>query len=128
MFRTLSLLAPALIPSWRFFDSIAASPRIEIFTDTDPNWCEFRPRPQHMTTRETLLRLVYNPHWNESLYLVSCCERILESECPHAITQIQTRIERDVPEREGLKFRIILIAREGRELIQSTAFTSVPAR
>ena len=29
MLQTLKLLLPALIPSWRFFDTIAPSPRIE---------------------------------------------------------------------------------------------------
>jgi hypothetical protein len=48
MLQTLKLLLPALIPSWRFFDTIAPSPRIE-FTllktaqDASGAWREFRP-------------------------------------------------------------------------------------
>ena len=49
MLHGLKLLLPALIPSWRFFDTIAPSPRIEYALLHDPHaaaaWREFRPRP-----------------------------------------------------------------------------------
>lgn len=124
MLSTLSLLLPALLPSWRFFDSITASPRIECRTTAEPNWQEYRPRPSHLSTTQTLFRLLHNPDWNETLYLVSCCERILDTGCPHAITQIQASLARDTQNASGLTFRITLIQRHGETLTTNVAFTA----
>ncbi len=124
MLSTLSLLLPALIPSWRFFDSITASPRIEFRTAPQSSWQEFHPRPKSLSAAQTISRLFYNPHWNETLYLVSCCERILDTNCPHAIAQVQTRIGRATENSPGLTFRITLVERQGTALVTSVAFTS----
>jgi|GEM_PF-228370 len=84
MMRVFSLFLPALIPSWRFFDGIAPSPRIEVAQIDDPaqeveRWVEFNPRPQRVTFGQMLMRLVWNPHWNEQLFLVSCSERLRDN-------------------------------------------------
>jgi len=39
---------------------------------------EFRPRPEKLTSLQMLKRILWNPQWNESLFMVSCAERIIE--------------------------------------------------
>ncbi len=83
MLHTLKLLLPALLPSWNFFDVIAASPRIQFClltkeNEPPPEWHEFRPRPEKLTLIQMLKRILWNPQWNESLFMVSCAERIIE--------------------------------------------------
>ena len=82
--NTLKLLLPALIPSWNFFDVIAPSPRIEYTLLNSQNesvtdWQEFRPRPEQLSFIQLLFRLLLNPRWNETLFMVSCAERILQN-------------------------------------------------
>ena len=79
----LHLLLPALIPSWRFFDRIGPAPRIEFAMtgsqdDPLPDWREVRPRPARVPFVTMLGRLFWNRRRNESLYLVSCAERLVE--------------------------------------------------
>ena len=102
MLQTLKLLLPALIPSWRFFDTIAPSPRIEFALlktarDASGRWQEFRPRPARLPISTMLKRMFWNPRWNESLFLVSCAERLMESPTEHSSQEILARIEADPP-------------------------------
>lgn len=81
----LRLLLPIIFPSWRFFSSIGASPRIEVgFSDNAAQlpveWDRFRPLPSSLSWRDYLRRLVYNPQWNELLFINSCAERLFEGE------------------------------------------------
>lgn len=125
MIHTLKLLLPALIPSWNFFDIIAASPRIEFCTldsvdASADNWLAYRPRPAHVSFWRMLARMVWNPYWNESLFLMSCAERLLEYPTLHSEMEILNHI-RDSQMRAGqldgyIRFRLILIQREGDEL------------
>src|SRR5262245_54705619 len=96
MLHTLKLLLPALLPSWKFFDTIAPSPRIEFTLLRTPNdipvWQEFRPRPAHLTIRTMLQRLFWNPRWNESLFLVSCAERLMQHPTDHSRQELMHRI------------------------------------
>lgn len=124
MLKSLKLLAPALLPSWRFFDRVTASPRIE-FTrltaaaDNVPDWQEFRPRPQSLSFGTVLRRLFWNPEWNETLFLTSCAERLLENPTEHSVTEISSRIaatlEPSAPNGgdQFFQFRLALISREG---------------
>ncbi|MDE1153680.1 MAG: hypothetical protein PW788_14185 [Micavibrio sp.] len=132
MLQTLKLLLPALIPSWRFFDVIAASPRIE-FTlldsaeDTAATWQEFRPRPAHLPLRDMLKRMAWNPSWNESLYLVSCAERLVTNASEHSQQEILNRIRRDIAPaatKPFLQFRLQLLHRNGAVMEQDVAYTS----
>jgi hypothetical protein len=93
----LKLILPTIFPSWRFFSSIGASPRIQITLlkteDSEPEvWQEFRPRPARLTLGQGLLRLIHNPRWNESLYLNTCAERLFEMESPWHQREIAIRI------------------------------------
>jgi hypothetical protein len=101
MLETLKLLLPALVPSWRFFDEIAPSPRIE-FTllktpqDTPARWQEFRPRPQSLPLRSLIKRMFWNARWNEYLFLVSCAERLVSNPTQHSEREIAKRIQSDL--------------------------------
>jgi len=136
MLQTLKLLLPALIPSWRFFDTIAPSPRIE-FTllqtaqDASGQWQEFRPRPARLSIGSMLKRLFWNPRWNESLFLVSCAERLMARPTEHSSQEILKRIEAelernsiDVSATPYLQFRLVFLSREGSQLKRHITFIS----
>lgn len=131
MLRSFQLLLPALIPSWRFFDVIAPSPRIEFALleseqDTADHWREFRPRPEKLSFITMLRRLFWNPDWNESLFLVSCAERIAEHPTEHSQQEILARIRNDLTENTApyLQFRLVFISRHDAELRREILFTS----
>lgn len=100
MWNTFRLLIPALIPSWRFFRTVEASPRVQwtlTAQDEHPtDWQEFRPRRNRRSIAEAITQLVWNPRWNENLFLVSCAERIEVAPEPHAIAEIQRRVLADL--------------------------------
>lgn len=133
MIQTLKLLLPALIPSWNFFDVIAESPRIEYTllpaSDGDGVWLEFRPRPAHVSVPALLGRLFWNARWNETLFVVSCAERLLADPTAHSETEIFRRIAADLPERPaaaGLRFRIRLVSEHEGAIVSEIAFISAP--
>ncbi len=115
----LQLLLPALIPSWRFFEVIEASPRIEYALlptsdlDDAAEWREFRPRPQRLSVAALLGRLLWNPRWNETLFLVTCAERLMDAPTAHSEDEIFRRIGADLADggavEPWLAFRLILV-------------------
>lgn len=113
----LRLLLPALIPSWRFFDRVGPSPRVEyaLHADTDEaplRWQEVIPLPLHLSFLEMLWRLVWNPVGNERLYLVSCAERLLEDGSEARASQLVSRVARVLgrsAESDGLRVRVVLV-------------------
>ena len=136
MLKTLRLFLPARIPSWRFFDSIASSPRIEFILlktaqDIPYNWQEFRPRPATISMREMLTRIFWNPRWNETLFLVSCAERFMENPTDHSVQEIMSRIKTELERSDVMasagsyfRFRLSLVSRQGAQLQKSVTFTS----
>lgn len=133
----LTLLAPGLIPSWDFFKSVEASPRVEWrllsnASRSDESWHPFRPRPAQVSIGQMIARLFWNPAWNETLFAVSLAERILETPSAHSITELTRCIARDVGKgvtRKGadhLQFRLILVARQDQRLVREVAFISAP--
>jgi hypothetical protein len=129
MLQTLKLFLPVLIPSWRFFDRIAASPRIEYTRletpQSPPHWQEFRPRPAHLPFTAMVKHMFFNPRWNESLFLVSCAERLTERETAHSVQEIATRVKAGLmPPAPFFQFRIALIDREGQRLEKHITFVS----
>ena len=135
MLRTVQLILPALIPSWNFFDVIAPSPRIEYQLLDDAgklrgNWQTFRPRPDNISLLTMLRRLIWNPHWNESLFLVSCAERLSQDITPeHSEREILTRMKRDLQaetDAAQFRFRLVFIHREDETLTQDILYTSMP--
>lgn len=110
-------LWPALVPSWRFFDQIGPSPRIDFAwtsSSRPDEWQEFRPVPPSFSIGRSLLRLFWNPDGNDSLYLISCAEKLLQEESATAATHIFQHIARARPATNAhakLSFRIRLIHR-----------------
>jgi len=138
--KPLGLLLPALIPSWNFFDVIAPSPRIEyVLTASSAvpkrGWAEFRPRPQRVSARTLLARLLWNPRWNESLFLVSCAERLINAPTDHSQDEIFTRLAAELRGDPGgkatgdwLSFRLVFVSREDEAIQREVLFQSAPRR
>ncbi|MCK4864564.1 MAG: hypothetical protein KAT06_03985 [Gammaproteobacteria bacterium] len=140
--KPIKLLLPALIPSWNFFDVIAPSPRIQFALlksehDSVQKWQEFRPRPAQLSFSQMLKRMLWNPKWNESLFMVSCAERIMgdstQQMIQHSENEILKRIENNLidtnsrssmPDATHLQFRLKFIQRQGTELHEEVTFHS----
>lgn len=134
--QTLQLLLPAIIPSWRFFDEIAPSPRIEfaILTDEEDdvaNWQEFRPRPEYLSVVEMFKRMLWNPDWNHNLYLVSCSERLMSNPTDHSTEQIFAAIQSDLKGAPKatlhggfIQFRLVFLYRQEEEVERHVTFMS----
>src|SRR5689334_18467260 len=93
----LKLILPSIFPSWRFFSSIGPSPRIQLtflqhVNDKPQNWREFRPQPARLTLLQGLLRLLWNPQWNETLYINTCAEHLFAEYSPMREQEIMRRL------------------------------------
>lgn len=137
MIKTLSLILPVLIPSWRFFKTIEPSPRVEWMLiaengDFPKDWQPFRPKPLQVTWPEMVFRLFWNPQGNEDLFVVSCAERIAQNPTDHSIQEIQQRIQRDCASmqvdltRRSLRFRLVFVHIGKAGLNQDVLFVSDP--
>lgn len=135
------LLLPVLFPSWRFFDVIGPSPRVEFSllpnadddagADHRPDWQEFRPRPECLSFGSMLRRMLWNPRWNESLYLVTCAERMIQNPSEHSGREIRDRIRTELHRigsaaEEGpfFRFRLVFMSRLGTEIRRDVIFES----
>ena len=137
MWKTLSLILPVLIPSWRFFKAIEPSPRVQwsFLSDVDSHardWQDFRPRPLAVTPLQMLGRLFWNPAWNDTLFVVSCAERIEQQPTDHSITEIARRIQADIEQSQVdasaqfFRFRLVFVHRDGTGLVEDIVFLSDP--
>lgn len=137
MFKTCALILPALIPSWRFFETVEASPRIEwtllaTAREEPTHWRSFRPRPETIPPFHMLGRLLWNPSGNEALYMVSCAERIALTACSHSIREITSRILDDIAQLplntcfKLMQFRLIFVSRDASGPTRETVFVSTP--
>lgn len=136
----LHYLLPALLPSWRFFDYIGPSPRIEFCLlqhagDTPRHWQPFRPRPQRVTLAAQLRSLLWNPRGNEALYLLSSSEKLLQRQSVAAQMEIARRIAAALADGEiaasphrFFMFRLLEIERAGDDLHTRVSFESPPLR
>jgi len=138
MLHILKLLLPALLPSWNFFDIIAPSPRVqyallESENETSQKWCEFRPRPARLSFLQMLGRMLWNAKWNESMFVVSCAERLIDQPTQHSEDEILKRIINDLVgdvsniqlnSATHLQFRLLVVERIGTELEQEVFFYS----
>ena len=135
MFRLLTLLLPGLIPSWKFFKSIEPSPRVQ-WRSLDAEgvvskeWQEFRPRPQTISLLDFVKRLIWNPDWNESLYLVSLSERLTLEPTEHSGHEIKALLSRHLaevqPHTDQLQFRLVFVRREDGKLAEEITHLSEP--
>ncbi len=130
---TFWLLLPAIVPSWRFFDEIAPSPRIEYChfeKEVDKaEWQEFRPRPAHVSFPTMLTRMLFNPDWNESLFLMSCAERLMANPTDHSVNEISDRIRGDLRESsdkvgEHYRFRLAFLHRHEGSIHREVTYLS----
>lgn len=136
----LTLLLPALVPSWNFFDTIGPSPRIEYALTERPedepaDWREFRPRPARLSPAATARRLFWNPAWNETLFLVALAERLIREPSARDEERILARIAAGLAREAGgkplppwLRFRLLFLGREGEGAFAEVLFTAEPRR
>jgi len=130
----LKLYLPVLIPSWNFFDEISASPRIQfvLFNQNHQviqDWQELNPRPDKLSFKQLLYKLWWNPSWNESLFVISCAERILQEDTLCSIEQseniIFSRIKKyllvnnNISKDYLIQFRIVILHRETNNKIKT---------
>lgn len=106
--RLLRLLLPVLVPSWRFFDVIAASPRIDYgwsdAVSVEPvHWHPFCPPPAVLGFGQQLCGLVWNPNRNAALYLVSCGDRVVHGGDAFALAEIRSALLRAAGQGELVK-------------------------
>ncbi len=84
-----------------------------------------------------LRRIFWNPEWNESLFLVSCAERLMQNptefSAKHSEDEILNRIIRDLKNNssildlvaaEYLQFRLMFVYREDSQLQQEITYHS----
>lgn len=137
MLQPLRLLLPALIPSWNFFDVIAPSPRVEYALtsakdEAPADWREFRPRPERVSVPTMLTRLIWNPRWNQTLFVVSCAERLVDDPTDHSQDEIFRRIAADLsPDADAapwLSFRLVFLSRAGEAIESEVLYQSAPRR
>jgi hypothetical protein len=136
VFQIVKLLLPILIPSWRFFNRIAPSPRIEFALLTSAqeeasNWREFCLRPKRLSIASSLKSIFFNPRWNEFLYTVGCAERLIINPTEHCIQEIMQRIKTELERRRVdlgmtpyLQFRLIFVSRQDHDLQNDILFVS----
>lgn len=133
----LHYLFPALLPSWRFFDYIGASPRLEFCLlqhagDTPSQWLEFRPRPRQLTLMTQLRSLLWNPRGNEALYLLSSSEKLLQRQSIAAQMEIAQRMTvafasgeiATTAQHRFFVFRLLEVERDGDGLHTQVSFES----
>ena len=124
MIRLLSLILPVLIPSWRFFAVVDPSPRVQWQRAGEAEWHAFRPTPARTSPLALLRQLVWNPAGNDTLFVVSCAERIERGPDPIAVRAIAARIA--AGRRGRLRFRLVFVHHDGARLVEDVVFTSDP--
>lgn len=131
MFTTVRLILPALIPSWRFFKTVAPSPRVEfrLVEHKKPSaWREADPRPPTLGFGAMMLRLFWNARWSEALYLTTCAERLIATQDPIFEQEINERLAARIPGVNALlQFRLIFVVRAGGRIERHMLFESDPA-
>jgi hypothetical protein len=127
------LLLPVLFPSWRFFETVEASPRVEwilLDINTKPlqDWQAFGPPPQRLSAAQMLGSLFWNARRNANLFMVSCAERMISEPNLHLHNEMLTRVWQDAkahaPQNGFLQFRIRFVDWGAGQLLSDTRFLS----
>ena len=138
MLNLIKLLLPALFPSWRFFDVIAPSPRVEHVLihdsrDEGESWQESHPTPEHIVLLDYFKTFFWNARWNERLYLSTCAERLTQNPTELSLREIRRRVRARLLRENGanvvpryFRFRLIFVSRHGGMLRRDIAFVSPP--
>lgn len=130
MVRIISLLLPALIPSWRFFKVVEPSPRLQWAVLHDPAqeervWQEYHPRPQHVAPWQMLTRLFWNPHWNDYLFMVTLAERLTIAPTDWAKDEVFHQIAAEMPQADThLQFRLVHVTRQTERITSEVTYLS----
>jgi hypothetical protein len=142
--QSLLLLAPIVMPSWRFFDEIAPSPRIEYRLLTSPElphnnedlslgWHRLSPIPERLALLAYIGRLFLNPDWNERLFLMSNSERLMQYDSAASYQRLLQASQKDAKTRLFpapthaalfLQFRLVFISKDQDSLRRDVAFVS----
>ncbi len=122
-------LLPALFPSWRFFDVIGPSPRIELRywqgQGRSEEWRELLPPPRRLRPHQVAARLLWNPARNEALFFTRCAERVLEGESAKPLALIEQKIRASLPPgATAFQFRILVLTPAGNRLGREIVFES----
>ena len=121
-----TLLAPCLFPSWRFFQEVGPSPRIEVrFSSGSGSWQDPRPKPDRLRLWEVVLSLFHNPTGNENLFWMSLAERLVAEPTAEIEALLTARIAHGL-NRTDFEFRVLLVSKEGSQLRRQVAFQSAP--
>jgi len=132
MINFLSLLLPGFIPSWQFFKSVQPSPRVQwrmLSDDGSGDWRDYNPRPQSLPPVAMLRRLFWNPDWNDTLFMVSLSERLMDTPTDHSVHEIQRRIGVTAASSGASgrhQFRLVFVSRDGADLVQEITYLSAP--
>ncbi len=126
MVRLLLMIIPVLIPSWRFFQGVEPSPRVEVWHGGD--WVAVCPRPKRVSPMQMAGRLFWNPVWNDALFTTSLAERIAMGQVAQNVAQLRRRVawHRGVGV-ENVVFRLVFVHREGDAIVRNVTFQSGPA-
>lgn len=128
--KTLSLVLPVLIPSWRFFKSVEPSPRVEYrlwLGGVAGDWHPFGDVPERVSPLQMLGRMFWNVQRNRQLYVVSLCERLAENRSDHALWELLRRIAQSLDGQSGdLQFRLIFVDRQDGQLCRVVDYECVP--
>lgn len=128
--KTLSLLLPTLFPSWRFFQTVGPSPRIEyriVQNGQASDWAQSHPLPEHVSALQMLGRMLWNPARNTQLYMVSLAERLVSGIHDHSEAELNRLIQEQVLATQGqLQFRLMFLTPEGDQITAAVVYESTP--
>ncbi len=75
-------------------------------------------------------RLLWNPAWNEALYLVTCAERLQQAPSDDIIAEIRQRVAREIAREVGdavgheAQFRLIFVHHNGVAMVEDQVYLS----
>lgn len=128
--RTIELLLPTLFPSWRFFQTVGPSPRIEYSVThkgQSSAWRESHPLPDHVSLARMARRMVWNPARNKQLYMVSLAERLVSGIHAHSEAELNRLIAEAITEDKGeMRLRLLFLTPEGEEITGTVVYESQP--
>ena len=128
--RTIDLLLPALFPSWRFFQQVGPSPRVEFRVLLDgqkTDWAESHPISDHVGLSQMLRGMFWNPERNTQLYMVALAERLVSGLVDHSKAELNRLIAERLGAREGqLQFRLIFMTSGEAGITGTVVYESAP--
>lgn len=133
MLTLLRLCLPVLCPSWRFFETVEASPRVEwilLDLNTQPiqDWQAYGPTPPQLSPAQMFGRLFWNASRNADLFMVSCAERMIAEPDLRLHNEMLSRVwqkaKPQAPANGFLQFRIRFVHWGAGQLLSDMGFLS----